>query len=504
MSQSIARESTHLRRLSRLVWLRPRFRVVAKAASISAMAARRNAAVAKQLRARRLARVGAPPGLLTATSESTTTRIRVVAYDSERIEEHDDVDLDRLAALLSQDLRLWIDVDGLGDLELLRGLARLIELHPLALEDVMSPSERSKVERFRLHHFIVIRMPSASGPEDGERLSLFMGRNYVLTFQGERPGDCLDAVRERLRRGFGRVRDAGADYLAYALVDAVVDHYFPHAEALSSMIDALEEEVLGTTTPGLSERIHAAKRQARALKRSMASVRESVLTLQREPSEFICEETRLYLRDCLDHAIEIGERADSLREQAQGLMDLHLSMMSARMNDVMRVLAVVTTVFTPMTFLAGVYGMNFDPGYSPYNMPELRATYGYPLVLTTMAVIAISLLTFFGRRGWLTVGGDLRRADESWYTKFLQPLTMLVATSRSEAESAEDYEHRASATNAGSSIVGEHGAAISTVEGSMSSAAAESTTTGPIEQPTAAAEQKVALTPNATDSRAAQ
>jgi len=304
----------------------------------------------------------------------------------------------------------WVNVDGLGDAKTIAALGEIFHLHPLALEDVLHVTQRPKVEQYGEHQYIVTRMAAMAETLETEQLSIFLGPGFVLTFQ-ERPGDCLDPIRERIRKGQGRIRQAGPDYLAYALIDAVVDHYFPVLEEFGEHLEVLEDSVIERPDARTVSQIHQAKRDLLRLRRAVWPMRESVNSLTRDPLPLITDDTRTYLRDCYDHAVQILDIVESHREIASGLMDLYLSSVSNRMNDVMKVLTVIATIFIPLTFVAGIYGMNFSPEVSPLNMPELNWYWGYPFCLTIMAAVTVAMVFFFKRRGWL--GSSAAKTEES-------------------------------------------------------------------------------------------
>jgi len=289
----------------------------------------------------------------------------------------------------------WVNVEGLGDAGIIRCLGDTFGLHSLALEDVVNVHQRAKVERYGEHDFIVARMPRVCENVETEQVSIFLGKNFVLTFQEGYPGDVFDPVRERLRKGVGRLRAAGPDYLAYSLIDAVVDSYYPVLERYGEDVEALELEVLARPGRATINRIHDVKRELLTLRRAIWPHREAINSLFRDSSSLIADETRLHLRDCSDHAIQIIDLVETYRELASSLMDVYLSSVSNRMNEIMKILTIITTVCVPPTLLAGIYGMNFD------NLPELHWPFGYFLVLAAMLVLMIGPLIYFWRRGWL-------------------------------------------------------------------------------------------------------
>jgi len=294
----------------------------------------------------------------------------------------------------------WVNVDGLGDTATLQKIAEIFGVHKLAMEDVVHVHQRAKVEEYEERLFIVIRMPELT--DDGvrtEQLSVFLGPDFVLTFQ-EKEGDCLDPVRERIRKSKGRIRHAGSDYLTYTILDAVVDSWFPILEDYGETLQDLENEVLGNPASEIVGEIHLVKRDLLEIRRIIWPMRETVNVLFKDEG-LIQKETHLYLRDCYDHVIQIIDIVESYRDMASGLMELYLSSVSNNMNQVMKVLTIIATIFIPLTFIAGIYGMNFNPEASVLNMPELNWKYGYAAVWLLMLGIGGAMVFFFRRRGWL-------------------------------------------------------------------------------------------------------
>lgn len=343
---------------------------------------------------------GSPPGMLVADPDAQAPQVRVLAYGPEELEEGVVESVDELRSWKGKQAVLWINVDGLADLDLIRGLGELFNLHRLALEDVVNVQQRPKVEEYDDNTFIVTRM--VHGPENlySEQLSMFLGDDVLLTFQ-QYTGDCFEPVRERLRRHRGIIRNAGADYLAYALLDAVIDSYFPVLESFGEQLEQLEDAVIDKPRNEHAAEIHGMKRNLLALRRAIWPQREMIHMLSRDASRHVTDQTRLYLRDCYDHTIQLMDVLETYREIASGLVDVYLSSVSARTNEIMKVLTIIATIFIPLGFVASLYGMNFDPGVSPWNMPELQWYWGYPYALGLMLCIALGLLGYFWRRGWL-------------------------------------------------------------------------------------------------------
>lgn len=348
---------------------------------------------------------GTAPATLTLRSEAARSKpvITLVEYNAETIEERKIGRVEELFHCKTNNKVNWINVDGLGDIELLRAIGEHFGLHPLSLEDVLNTGQRPKLEEYDDHFFIVAQMVFCEGKGDVsfEQVSIFLGRNFLITFQEEGTRDVFEAVRVRLRGGRGFARKMGHDYLAYALLDAVVDHYFPVLESLGEVIEDLEDELVERPVRSCVMRLHELKRIFLQLRRSAWPEREVLNAMSRDESGLITHETKIFLRDCYDHTIQIMDVIESYRDLTSGMMDLYLSSLGMRTNEIMRVLTVVTTIFIPLTFIAGVYGMNFDTAASPYNMPELKHPYGYPICLAVMAVIAIGMVIFFRKKRWL-------------------------------------------------------------------------------------------------------
>jgi magnesium transporter len=305
---------------------------------------------------------------------------------------------------------VWLDVDGVRHAPTMERLGDIFKLHRLTLADIVNTRQRAKIEDFGEYMFIVVRMPRRNGCVETEQVSICLGPHWVVTFQEEnRPGDSFEPVRERLRHSTGRFRQFGPDYLAYALLDAVIDAYFPLLEDLGDQLDAMEDVVLERFDPITSKKIHLIRRDLITVRRAVWPLREAMGALVRDASPLVCDETRIYLRDCYDHTVQIIDLAESYRDVGAGLMEVYLSTVNNRMNEIIKVLTVIATIFGPLTFIVGVYGMNFDPDSSPYNMPETRWRYGYPAVMGLMFVIAAGMLYLFWRNGWLGRGPASRR-----------------------------------------------------------------------------------------------
>lgn len=344
---------------------------------------------------RRRTAPGAMPGTITVDPEAPKPRMGVMAFGPEGLVERE-IDAPHEAALLIQEWPVvWINVDGLGDKDVIQQFGTMFELHRLALEDVVNVHQRPKVEEYEDNLFFVARMVYQQETIETEQLSLFLGENFVLTFQERPGGDCFSPVRERIRKSAGRIRFHGADFLAYCLIDALVDAYFPIVEYYGDQLEELEEEVLDKPTPRTVHAIHQIRRDLLNLRRAVWPLREAINSLHRNDCRVFASETRLYLRDCYDHTIQILDLVEAYRELVSDLMDVYLSSISTKLNEVMRVLTLFSTIIMPMTFIASIYGMNF------HVMPELEWRYGYLFALGLMAAIFVAQLIYFHRKGWL-------------------------------------------------------------------------------------------------------
>jgi len=343
---------------------------------------------------------GASPGSLVVDPQAPPPVIRLIGYGPDAILEQVAEDLSLIDQYLGKYPVTWVNVDGLGDAAIIRKLGDIFGIHKLALEDIINAHQRAKMEQYGKHLFIVGRMVGMGDRLETEQLSLFLGKNYVLTFQ-ERVGDSFDPVRERIRKAGGRVRSAGPDYLAYALIDAFIDNYFPVLEKYGERLESIEDDVMTGPGPRVVSQIHEVKRDLLTLRRAIWPLRETVNSLVRESTPFIADDTRLYLRDCYDHTIQIIDLLENYRDIASGLMEVYLSSVSNRLNEIMKVLTMFTAFFIPLSLIAGIYGMNFNTGRSPLNMPELNWYLGYPFALGLMATMALGMLAYFRRKGWL-------------------------------------------------------------------------------------------------------
>jgi magnesium transporter len=351
-------------------------------------------------RRRRTPPVGSTPGALATPHGEPPPKIHAMWYDAERQGERPISSPAEIPALLAdRSPTVWIDIEGLGNLDVLREIGRLLDLHPLALADIVNVPQRPKVELYGdrllfIGHMVFLNL---SGETEFEQVSIVLGPGWVVSFQ-EKPGDVFDPVRTRIRSPQMRVRRMEADFLAYALVDAIVDGYFVVIEKIGDELDALEDEVMERPTRVTLERLHGIRRRLLHMHRLQWRQRDAISLLWRDESFPICDAVRVFLRDVYDHAFVVLDTIETYRDLSVSLMDVYLSAASNRLNEVMKTLTLVSTVFIPLTFIVGVYGMNFDW------MPELRWRFGYPAIWAIMVAIGAGILLWFRRKRWLGNG----------------------------------------------------------------------------------------------------
>lgn len=342
---------------------------------------------------------GLSPGALVHVGEKKEERARisVIDYNEGEVEERQLERVEDSFAYRDKDTVTWLNVDGLHQVDVIEKIGGHYGLHPLVMEDILNTRQRPKTDEHETYIVIILRMLTyveETARIDDEQVSLVLGSNFVLSFQ-ESEGDIFDTVRDRIRNGKGRIRRMGADYLAYTLLDAVVDEYFPILERLGERMEALEQELITEPTVATLHEIYRLKRDLLALRKSVWPLREVTDRLERKEVPLIKPETAVFLRDVYDHTIQVIDTVEVHRELVSGMLDTYLSSLSNRMNEVMKVLTIIATIFIPVTFIAGVYGMNFA------NMPELQNPWGYYLALGIMASLALTMVAFFRRRKWL-------------------------------------------------------------------------------------------------------
>lgn len=348
---------------------------------------------------RRSAKSGLPPGtmMFIGEQEMHTARVDLIDYNESHLEELRDVSIDRCAESARNPGVRWINVNGIHSVALIESLGKYLDLHPLTLEDIVNTTHRPKTEEFPKYIYVVLKMISydeTANQAEIEHVSLVLGENYVVSFQ-EKEGDVFNTVRERLRTARGRIRSAKADYLAYTLMDAVVDNYFLAVERIGDRIEDLDEQMLASPKSDDMQQMHKLKLDILSLRKAVWPLREEIGALDKSESALIRPETKVFLRDLYDHTIQIIDMVETFREILGSMHDTFLSSMSNRMNEVMKVLTIIATIFIPLTFIAGVYGMNFE------YMPELKWPWGYFLVLGFMLVVGLGMIGYFRKKKWL-------------------------------------------------------------------------------------------------------
>jgi len=343
-------------------------------------------------------KIGAPPGTLVHVGEQSAedVRIRVVDYDQDAISDQWLPLSSSLAPLTETGSVSWIHADGVHQVGVVEALGSALGLHPLVMEDILNTDQRPKLEPYEDYLFVVLKMLEFDDEKHetiSQQVSIVIGRHYVLSLQ-ERPNKAFDQIRERLQAG-RRIRFLGTDYLAYALIDAITDHYFSVLEKFGDEVEVLEDQLVASPSPEILNRIHHLKREMLLLRKAIWPLREVLSSLSRNDLAFVSDSTRVYLRDVYDHIVHALDTVETLRDLLTGMIDLYLSSASNRMNEVMKMLTIIATLFMPLTFIAGVYGMNFE------YMPELGQRWGYPGVLVVMLLVVAGLLYYFRRKSWL-------------------------------------------------------------------------------------------------------
>ncbi|MFM9266115.1 magnesium/cobalt transporter CorA [Tychonema sp. BBK16] len=359
---------------------------------------------------------GALPGTLDLEADALPPDIVLIDYCEAAATRSQLANPQEAAAYLDTESVSWIDMLGLGNKETWRQMGEIFNLHLMTQEDVVNVPQRPKVVDYEDHLLIIawmVMIKPNSHNFHKEQVSLILGKHYLLTVQEEPDYDCFEPVRVRIRKGQGIIRKHGADYLAYTLLDSIIDGFFPVLELYGERIEELEDEVVVKPTRKTLEKIYKIRRELLTLRRAIWPQRDAINTLIRDSSDLISPEVRIYLRDCYDHTVQVMDMVETYRELSSGLMDVYLSSVGNKMNEIMKLLTVISSIFIPLTFVAGIYGMNFNTEKSPFNMPELNWYFGYPLCWGLMLTIASSLVYFFWRRGWFenfsTVKDDSRK-----------------------------------------------------------------------------------------------
>ena len=353
----------------------------------------------------RYSKPGTAPATLVAPpdQEGQTPEISLVEYDAHTIQETKVERIDETLSWPENGKVSWINISGLGDVEMLRQIGLNFRIHPLALEDMLNNGERPKLDEYENQLFIVLQMAYSTNGDNivFEQVSMVLGKQFVITVQEKATRDVFGAVRLRLREGGGNARYMKADYLAYALVDAVVDHYFPLVERLGDSIEKFQETVLNDPTRERLRQLNQFRRTVTELRRAVWPQRDVLGRLMRDETGIIDGETKFFFRDCYDHTVTVLDLLETFRDATRNLMDLYRSSLSMQTNEVIRVLTIVSSIFIPLTFIAGVYGMKFDRSASGLNRPELGWHFGYPYAIGLMLAVAVGLIFFFKRKKWL-------------------------------------------------------------------------------------------------------
>ena len=348
---------------------------------------------------------GLVPGTLVHVGKKRTEKVKITVfdYDEKQFQERAIDNVRKCFPYNKTDSVTWINIDGVHDLDIIRDLGTEFNIHPLILEDIVNTAQRPKMEDMGDYVFIVLKMIYQDDKDAGkinvEQVSLILGKNYVISFQ-EEEGDIFDPIRDRIRHAKGRIRKSGTDYLVYSLLDAIIDGYFSVLEGSGEKVEALEEILSSDPKPETLHIIHSLKRNNIFLRKSVWPLREIINGLLRSESPLIKKQTLLYFRDIYDHTIQVMDTIEATRDMVSGMLDVYLSSQSNKMNEVMKVLTIFAAIFIPLTFIAGIYGMNFNPQVSPFNMPELNWRFGYFFALGLMIVVTLAMLAYFRRKKW--------------------------------------------------------------------------------------------------------
>jgi magnesium transporter len=348
---------------------------------------------------------GQPPGTLVHIGDQkiAKTKIAFIDYDETHFEEKEVKAVEECFPFVDKPTVTWINIDGLHQVEIVRKTGKHLIIHPLVLEDILNTGQRPKIEDFGEYLYVVLKMlfyDEKKHEVKAEQVSLIIGSNFVVSFQ-EMGRGVFNPIRERIRSSKGHIRKMGADYLAYTLLDAVVDNYFMVLEQLGEEIEDMEEELLSKPTPKTLQEIHKLKGELIFLRKTVLPLREVINSINRGESSLIKKSTEIYLRDVYDHTIQVIDTIETYRDIVSGMHDTYLSSISNTMNEVMKVLTIIATIFIPLTFIAGIYGMNFNLEASPWNMPELNWGYGYLIAIGFMVIVALGMVIYFKRKKWL-------------------------------------------------------------------------------------------------------
>ncbi len=342
-------------------------------------------------------KTGAPPGTLIYLGEERSERVKItlIEFDEHALIEKDFYDVDECMTYINPNMVKWINVDGIHDIKIIERIGQMFNIHPLTLEDIVHTEQRAKFEDYEHYVVSIMKMIYYEKELKSEQLSIVLMKNLVISFQEVHGGDAFDMVRNRIRHGKGRIRKFGADYLSYALLDAVIDCYFSILERIGDKIELLEAALTANPVPATLTELHHMKREMIFLRKALWPTRELINNIQRSETFLLEKSTEIYFRDLYDHSVRVIDTVETYRDLLSGMMDIYLSSTSNKMNEVMKVLTIISTIFIPVTFIAGIYGMNFE------HMPELHNKWSYPILWVIMITIMLSLVMYFKRKKWL-------------------------------------------------------------------------------------------------------
>lgn len=359
--------------------------------------------LSKKIRERKIP--GAAPGTVQHIGEKRLDKVRLTIhdYDESHVEEIVIDQVEECRPYLEDPSKTWLKVYGLHDVEKIKSVWSYFDLHPLVQEDILNTTQRPKAELYDNNMYFVLGMLTYSEQEnviESEQISIVLGNNYVLSFQ-ESDHPVFNPVLDRLKVENSRIRKKGVDYLAYALIDSIVDHYFRILEEFGDRLEILEDQLLDDPDQETFQKIHTLRRNLVFFRKAVWPLRDTLNSVIRDHTPFIKDDTKIFLRDVYDHVVQVIDNIENYRDMIISMHDIYMSHVSNKMNEVMKVLTIIATIFIPLTFIAGIYGMNFNPETSPYNMPELTWYWGYPMALASMAIISLIMIIFFKRKGWL-------------------------------------------------------------------------------------------------------
>lgn len=336
-------------------------------------------------------------------AKSENIKITIFDYDEKNVIEKEVRDVEECIPFRDKQTVTWINVDGIHRIDILEKLASCYQIHHLVLEDILNINQRPKIEDFGDYVYIAAKMLTLDEAKDDivdEQVSMILGKNFLISFQEEKLGDVFDSIRQRIRVGKGRIRKMGSDYLAYALLDAMVDSYFMILEMTGERIEELEESMVAKPDPTVLQTINKLKRRLIFLRKSVWPLREVVHGLTQTESNLLSDDASVYYRDIYDHVIQVVDTIEAFRDTVSGMLDIYLSSLSYKLNEVMKVLTIIATIFMPLTFIAGIYGMNFNWHASRFNMPELNWRFGYFFALGVMTTVACTMIFYFKKKKW--------------------------------------------------------------------------------------------------------